>query len=86
MVEQPYRAYMKISCLEMEKARRGSERESAMHRVRIIDERFREIEAEKAALLKALGTIERSDVPPGDETKRSRPAPAHNRAGFKISY
>ena len=27
----PYRAYMKVSCLEMEKLRRQQERASAMH-------------------------------------------------------
>ena len=33
----PYKAYMRLSCLEMEKFRRGKERESAMHRVNNID-------------------------------------------------
>ena len=55
MVAEPYRAYMRISCLEMEKWRRQKERESAMMRVRHIDARFREIEAEKTALLRATG-------------------------------
>jgi len=54
---EPHRAYMQISCLEMEKVRRSKERESAMQRVRQIDARFREIEKEKAYLLKGLGGI-----------------------------
>ena len=50
----PYKAYMRISCLEMEKDRRNKERESAMCRVRNIDARFKEIEAEKANIIKTL--------------------------------
>jgi len=51
----PYLVYMKISCLEMEKARKGKEREGALNRVNNINARFREIEAEKARLLEATG-------------------------------
>jgi len=51
----PYRVYMRLSCLEMEKFRRGKERICAMHRVHSIDARSREIEAEKAQLLEILG-------------------------------
>lgn len=54
---EPYRAFMRISCLEMEKARKGKERDSALHRVALIDQRFREIEAEKAELLAAIGHV-----------------------------
>jgi hypothetical protein len=53
-IAQPYMAYMKITCLEMEKARRSKERESAMHRVKNIDARFKEIEVEKDTLLQAI--------------------------------
>lgn len=52
---EPYQAYLRIGALEMEKARRTKERESAMARVNNIDARFREIEAEKKALLKIVG-------------------------------
>lgn len=55
LANQPYRAFMKITCLEMEKARREKERESALRRVENIDERLREIELEKANLMKVLG-------------------------------
>ena len=47
----PYKAYMRLSCLEMEKHRRGQEREMALLRVRNIEQRFEQIEAEKAAIL-----------------------------------
>ena len=55
----PYRGYMKIACLEMERTRREKEKNSAIHRIRSIDDRFQEIEAEKHRLLSALG--ERDD-------------------------
>lgn len=75
----PYLGYMKVSCLEMEKFRRGKERASALHRVQSIDARFREIEAEKAALLQALG----GNSGAGGEQK---PAPRQNNGRFKIRY
>jgi hypothetical protein len=36
----PYRSYMQITCLEMERARRNSERKSASQRVALIDARI----------------------------------------------
>jgi len=50
----PYRAYMQITCLEMEKSRRDSERRSASQRIAEIDVRLQEIEAEKAGILELL--------------------------------
>ena len=35
----PYRSYMQITCLEMERARRNMERKSASQRVALIDAR-----------------------------------------------
>ena len=85
-VSHPYRAYMRISCLEMEKARRGEERASAMHRVNNIDARFREIEAEKAELLKTLD--ERSSDNRPAHARVDNPRAAHRRStgGFKVRY
>ena len=50
----PYKAYMCISCLEMEKERRLSEKKEAMARVELIDLRIVEIEAEKQVLQNEL--------------------------------
>ncbi len=50
-VSLPYRAYLKISCLEMEKVRRARERVAAQKTMEKIDIRLQEIEKEKAALL-----------------------------------
>jgi hypothetical protein len=81
----PYKAFMKMSCLEMEKFRKERERKSAMTRVNNIDKRFREIEAEKAAIRTRL-----DEVP---ETKRNDPEKADSKppvrqtaSGFRLRY
>ncbi len=51
---KPHEAHMRLCVLEMEKARRGQERESALKRVHIIDARNMEIEQEKQDILQAL--------------------------------
>ena len=82
----PYRAYLRIGCLEMEKARRGKEEESAIHRVKNIDQRCREIEAEKDDLLKNLNQRngeEQPIDPPGVESGQS---PSPRRGGLKFRY
>jgi hypothetical protein len=83
----PYMAYMKISCLEMEKARREKEKDSAQSRIRNMDKRLEEIEAEKDVTLKALG-----ERKPGTERRRSKirrissGKPDKDTEGFKIRY
>jgi hypothetical protein len=84
----PYRCYMQITCLEMEKARRGSERRSAMQRVSSIDRRLACIELEKEA---ALMRIMESPGPSKPARGRQRivsktPAPAPPGTGFRIRY
>ena len=84
-VALPYRAYMQITCLEMEKARRDRERESANKRVREIDARLREIAKEQQELLNAVANP-RKAVPsrlPGIEMK---PSPPRSTGGFRIRY
>ena len=72
----PYRSYMQISCLEMEKARRGVERKSIGERMALIDARLEDIEKAKQELLEAVAIPQRAwlDV---------KPLP---RRGFKIRY
>ncbi len=98
----PHQAYMKLSCLEMEKFRRGKEKNSALNRVKNIDARFRDIEAEKAAILLALneGNKNQESGARGQETDVSpifdprllassgglKPAPRKNTGGFKLRY
>jgi hypothetical protein len=46
----------------MEKARRGKERNSIFNRMRNIDSRISDIDAERDLLLKALGKLEETDA------------------------
>jgi len=83
----PYKAYMKVACLEMEKVRRGKERESASFRINNIDARVEEIEDEKAALLQAQA--ERDKRCPADARDSGpKPDPPRSRAAgaFKLRY
>ncbi len=81
----PYRSYMQITCLEMERARRNMERKSASQRVASIDARIQEIEKAKLELLQAVDGSGRSIVArlPGLELK---PTPRSSAGGFKIRY
>lgn len=81
----PYMGYMKMSCLEMEKFRRGKERESALQRVRNIEARFREIEAEKATILRAL-SVQNDGRPAREPGPEPAPAPSRNNGAFKVRY
>ena len=79
-----YRGYMRITCLEMEKVRRGAERKSAEQRIAEIDTRVREIEKEKRELLEAIQAGPKASTRlPGIEVHPS----SHKRAvGFRIRY
>jgi hypothetical protein len=81
----PYRTYMQITCLEMEKARRGMERKSASQRIALIDARLDHIEKSKQELLQAVATPGQGAPGrlPGLEL---RPAPRRSTGGFKIRY
>lgn len=80
-----YRGYMKVTCLEMEKARRHAERVSAAQRISEIDARLLEIEKEKQDLLHVLGQAGAKPPSrlPGMEVK---PSPHKRLAGFRIRY
>lgn len=84
----PYMAYMKIGCLEMEKARREKEKFSAQGRIKNIDARLSEIESEKGELLTCLG--ERSSSQPlratNAPTEADQVDAKGKKQGFKIRY
>ena len=84
----PYMAYMKISCLEMEKARRDQEKVSATTRIGNIDARLAEIEAEKGAILVRLGEGSRRTSPGSKDAadQLGEGATGDNRHGFRIKY
>ena len=75
----PHEAYLRISHIEMEKARKMVESDKARQMMADIAARLREIETEKDALLREMG--ERQGGP-----CRVRPGPPPNRGGFKIKY
>jgi hypothetical protein len=80
----PHTAYMRITCLEMERARRNKERASAVRLVEKIDTRFKEIEAEKDRLLRAVGERSVLSAATQDATSQSRP---HGKAaGLRFRY
>jgi hypothetical protein len=62
----PHRAHMKLACLEMEKARRKTERNVAMQRVKNIDARLQDIEKEEAAIKRVL--VGKADHPARDSS------------------
>ena len=87
-VRLPYQAYMQITCLEMEKARRGSERKSALQRIANLDARLKEIEAEKTTL---LGGLEERNAGNGGKSTgvpnlALKPSPRRGAGGFKLRY
>ncbi len=79
----PYMAYMSISCLEMERARREKERHSALTRIKNIEQRIREIEEEKDLLLKGVGERAGTDL---QKASAPRKQSTQCKAGFKIRY
>ncbi len=83
-IANPYMAYMQITCLEMEKARKGREKASALQRVENLDGRLRDIETEKASLLRALA--ERGAAGVETQAPAGRPAPSRSGRGFKLRY
>jgi hypothetical protein len=84
-VSEPYKAFLRIGSLEMEKARRGMEKESALKRVQNIDTRFLEIEVEKSELLEAIGITIDGDAC-ANQANGPKRTPVQKKGGFKISY
>jgi hypothetical protein len=84
-VSLPYRIYMQITCLEMERARRDRERKSATQRIMEIDARVKQIDQAKQELLQAV-SAKGKGLParlPGLEVK---PTIRRGAGGFKIRY
>ena len=81
-LSQPHRGYMRIACLELERFRRNKERECATGRVRQLDARFREIEAEQALILDMLG---KDKAAPGPRRPSCSPLETQKTA-FRLKY
>jgi hypothetical protein len=81
LVAVPHRARLQIACLELEKARRTTERTSALGRVAELDARLQEIDTEQTRLLQALADRKGKAAEPG----AVRPARRRGQP-FKIRY
>ena len=79
-VSHPHMAYMRISCLEMEKARKNKEKNVAQARIDTINRRLMEIEREKADIQRILGYNVCKQGSPGIDHE------SENDGGFKIKY
>ncbi len=79
-VSHPHMAYMRIGCLEMEKARKNQEKSGAQKRIDMINQRLIEIEREKTDILRILG-----DKPNAPES-RNMDHESEINGGFKIKY
>ncbi len=79
-----YKAYLRVSFLELERARHGQEIRTARRRLDFMLERCRQIDAEVAAVLAAAGVAVNAQRPPaapgGRLPGRARPR------GFRFSY
>ncbi len=85
----PYKAYMAITALEMEKFRRETERDNLMLRLNNVHARLQTVETEKASLLRRLGKDghSRPGQRPIKSSRPTRDCPAGaNAAGFKFQY
>jgi len=78
----PHRAHLHIACLEIEKARRAAERNTASRRVAELDARLREIETEESGLLQGLA--ERR--PGGAPGVRTKPATRPSAGALRVRY
>lgn len=84
-VMEPYRVYMRMTCLEMEKARRAKERERGAELIGSVNARFRDIEAEKAELVSELGDGDKAGLSKALGLER-KPTEQRGAGGFKIKY
>ena len=89
----PYRAYMQITCLEMEKSRRLEEHRAASERIVAINARLADIDHQKEALEQALQDAEARTKPKGHEARTgvrssdpSSPQARASRASLKLRY
>jgi len=81
----PYKAYMRLAHLGMERERKQQEKRSALFRVKTIDERFKEIDTEQRAL---LGTIRKGKGKKGVSFSGNSPKPGNGEreSSFRLKY
>ena len=85
----PYKAYMAITALEMEKVRRQIEHANLIVRLNKVNARLRTVEEEKAALLERLNkeAVEQPGQQPIKSSRPTKDSPAGAQGGvFKFQY
>jgi len=89
-IANPYMAYMQITCLEMEKVRKGRERAAALQRLEILNARIRDIDNEKASVLRALSARETAQAVEVPNTRLpslgARSGSTRGAGGMRIRY
>ena len=81
---QSYKAYLRVSFLELERARHGQEIVTAQRRLAFLVARCRAIDVEKGEILAASGVTPPSSQPPG-APPTERPGASAKR-GFHLAY
>jgi len=76
--------FMQVTCLEMEKARRGVERSAAANRVSDIDSRLVAIDQERENLLSQLAEL--GALSPAPNFSLNAPSRPATMGGFRIQY
>jgi hypothetical protein len=82
--DNPQRKYLALAMLELEKARRNKEKQSARQRVDNIDRRIAEIEQEQTGLL-AVARTELMETALADGPAEAD-GPGASGAGFRLAY
>jgi len=83
--DNPQRKYLTLAMLELEKARRNKEKQSARQRVENIDQRVAEIEQQQVGLL-AAAEAELADSPAAKGSGTTRDPGAPTEQGFHLTY
>jgi predicted nucleic acid-binding Zn-ribbon protein len=84
-VDNPQRKYLALAMLELERARRDKEKQSAAQRVANINQRLADIAVERTELLDAAVAEAAMSKPPR-RSRRTRRTDSNSGRGFKISY
>ncbi len=83
--DNPQRKYLALAMLELERARRNKEKQSASQRVASIDQRLADITAEQADLLAAAeAELEASAL--AERRDHAADSDPHSGGGFKLTY
>ena len=81
---QSYKAYLRVSFLELERARHGQEIVTVQRRLAFLAARCREIDAEKSEILESSGVAPPPSQSP-EAPRDGRPSQPGKR-GFRLAY